>query len=68
MKQFFAIYFALFIIINITKAQNGIRVSKYIGGVTAPVGMAHCNDDRLFVIEQGVKSESLKIVNWLIPF
>lgn len=55
MKQFFAIYFALFIIINITKAQNGIRISKYIAGVTAPVGMAHCNDDRLFVIEQGGK-------------
>lgn len=55
MKHYFAIYFALFIFMNMPKAQNGIRVSKYISGVTAPVGMAHCNDGRLFVIEQGGK-------------
>ncbi len=32
--------------------QNGIRINRWINGVSIPVDIAHCNDERLFVIEK----------------
>lgn len=32
--------------------QNGIRINRWITGVSIPVDITHCGDDRLFVIEK----------------
>lgn len=32
--------------------QNAIRINKWVSGVSIPVDIAHCGDDRLFVVEK----------------
>jgi glucose/arabinose dehydrogenase len=47
-------------------AQSGIRVERWINGVTIPVDIAHSGDDRLFVVE---KPGRVRIIrnNTLLP-
>lgn len=47
-------------------AQNGIRINRWITGVSIPVDISHCGDDRLFVIE---KTGRIRIIrnNALLP-
>lgn len=33
-------------------ADDALNLVPVAGGMTAPIGMAHCNDDRLFILEQ----------------
>ncbi len=42
------------------KSQNGIRINKWISGVSIPVDISHCGDDRLFVIEKTGKIRIIK--------
>ena len=37
---------------NGLNGQNGIRINRWINGVSIPVDITHCNDERLFVIEK----------------
>ncbi|MBK8956241.1 MAG: PQQ-dependent sugar dehydrogenase [Saprospiraceae bacterium] len=50
----FVFYFCAYL-----PAQNGIKINRWITGVSIPVDLAHCGDDRLFVIE---KSGKIRII------
>jgi len=46
-------------------AQNGIRIERWINGVTIPVDIAHSGDDRLFVVEKPGKVRIIRNNNLL---
>ncbi len=54
--MFFLFYFAGVLILN---SQNGITITKWISGVSVPVDITNCGDDRLFVVE---KSGKIRII------
>ncbi len=41
-------------------SQNGIRINKWISGVSIPVDISHCGDDRVFIIEKAGKIRIVK--------
>jgi len=49
------LFFAGMVCSLILSAQNAITVTKWIGGVAVPVDIAHCGDDRVFIIEKAGK-------------
>ncbi|MBK6544063.1 MAG: PQQ-dependent sugar dehydrogenase [Saprospiraceae bacterium] len=54
-KQLLRTLVLLLIGVNGLFSQNAISVTKWISGISIPLGMAHCGDDRLFVIEKAGK-------------
>jgi len=41
-------------------AQNGIRINRWISGLSVPVDIGNCGDDRIFVIEKVGKIRIIK--------
>jgi len=42
----------LLVAVGSLRAQNAINLDPVATGLTAPIGLAHANDDRLFIVEQ----------------
>ncbi|HEX5626223.1 MAG TPA: PQQ-dependent sugar dehydrogenase [Saprospiraceae bacterium] len=49
-------YLALMLLLSFhAYSQNGITVSRWVSGIAVPLGIEHCGDQRLFIIEKGGK-------------
>ncbi len=40
--------------------QNSIKVTKIASGLSIPVDIAHCNDDRIFILQKAGKIRILQ--------
>lgn len=54
------IILTLFLVIGLTSLAQNITLTPFATGFSDPVEIAHCGDDRLFIVEQG---GAIKVVN-----